>query len=211
MLPKPGEYAPMRQNTIIPLIKLWRAPTPNYHIFSISSEEDLAYTVLTNVLVGLFDAPDEHLGIVKWSAIGEQYLTRYKNEWIDNNVTVVSHTLDTDLLQLQREFRASYHNLFFIVVDRGQSECVASEETIMMCIPLADLTYQGIEDEKTVIARVVTRIQTELPYFSKVDFSITQLEALRRLTFMYDMQLQMRDMPKTSSETKYGIKGGTAL
>ena len=211
MLPKPGEYAPLRPNSIIPLIKLWRAPTPEYHIFSVSSELDMAFIVLTNVLMGLFDKADEHLGIVKWSAIGNQFLTRYKNEWMDNNVTVVSHTLETDLTHLQREFRSVYRNIFLFVVDRGQPECQTPQEFIMICISQSDLVYHGIEDEKVVIGRIVQRMQRELPYFSKVDFSRVQLEALRRLSFMDDMQLQMRDLPKTSSETKYGIHGGTSV
>lgn len=211
MVPKPGEFAPVRPDTIMPLIKLWKAPTPEYHIFSISSEDDLAFAVQTNVLMGLFDLPDAHLGILKWSAIGNQYLTRNKNEWVDNNTTVVSKTLDTDMVHIQREFRSSYHNLFFVVVDRGQPECQAPQENIMLCIPQADLLYHGIEDEKVVISRIAQRIQQELPYFSKVNFSKAQLEALQRLSLMDEMQMQMRDLPVSSSETKYGINGGAAL
>ena len=217
MLPKPGEYAPVRQKAIIPLVELWRAPTPEYHIFSISSEQDVAFTVLSNILMGLFDHPEEHLGIIKWSSIGNQYLTRHKNEWADNNMTIVSHVLDmhgntdSSILHLQREFRTSYRNLFFFVVDRGQPECQTPQDAIMMCIPQSDLIYQGIEDEKVVIGRVVQRIQRELPYFKVIDFSAKQLESLRRLDLVDDMQLQMRDLPMTSSETKYGIKGGTAV
>ena len=214
MLPKPGEYAPIRSDTIIPLVKLWKAPCETYHIFSISDKEDMPFTILTNILMGLFDEPDYHLGILKWSAIGNQYLTRHKNEWTDNNITIVSHTIATDsalqeVTQLQREFRSTYRNLFFILVDQGQ--CNNPLENVMLCIKPTDLTYQGIEDEKVVIERVTTKIIESLPYFSKIDFTLPKIEALRRLSFMDDMQLQMRDLPKTSSETKYGIKGGTDL
>ena len=183
MLPKPGEYAPLRPNSIIPLIKLWRAPTPEYHIFSVSSEQDMAFIVLTNVLMGLFDKPDEHLGIVRWSTIGNQYLTRYKNEWMENNVTVVSHTLETDLTHLQREFRPLYRNIFLFVVDRGQLECQTPQELIMICISQSDPVSHGIEDEKLVIGLIVQRMQSELPYFSKIDFSHVQLEAIATIEF----------------------------
>jgi hypothetical protein len=165
MLPKPGEYAPLRPNSIIPLIQLRKAPTPEYHIFSVSSEQDMAFIVLTNILMGLFDKPDEHLGIVRWSTIGNQYLTRYKNEWMENNVTVVSHMLETDLTNLQREFRPLYRNMFLFVVDRGQPECQTPQEFIMICISQSHLMYHGIEDEKVVIGRIVQRMQSELPYF----------------------------------------------
>ncbi|KAI2509226.1 hypothetical protein MHU86_5114 [Fragilaria crotonensis] len=212
MLPKPGEYAPLRPNKIDPLIKLWRAPTPEYHIFSISSETDVAHNILTNILMGLFDQPDEHLGIVKWSAEGNHYVTRYQNKWVDNNVTIVSQTVDTDITHLQREFRSSYRNLFFFfVVDRGQPECQTPQELIMMCISQADLLYHGLEDEKIVIGRILHRMRRELPYWSKVDFSHAQQEALRRLDCMANMQLQMQGMPEASLETKYGIRGGTVM
>ena len=193
MLPKPGEYAPLRPNTILPLIKLWRAPTAEYHIFSISSEDDVALHVLTNLLMGLFDEPDEHLGIVMWSAQGDQYMTRHKNEWVANNVTVVSQTLDTDIIHLQREFRSSYRNLFFFVVDHGQPECQIPQQLIMMCIPQSDLLYHGLEQEKIVIERIIQRIHRELPYWSKVDFSRVLENAAHRLDCMAEMMLQMKE------------------
>jgi hypothetical protein len=211
MLPKPGEYAPLRSNKIMPLIKLWKAPTSEYHIFSISSETDLAHNILTNILMGLFDQPDEHLGVVRWNSEGNYYMTRYQNRWVDNNVTVVSQTVDTDITHLQREFRSSYRNLFFFVVDRGQPECQTPQERIMMCISQADLLYHNLEDEKVVIGRILHRMQRDLPYWSKVDFSHKQQEALRRLDCMTDMKLQMQGMPEASLETKYGIRGGTVM
>ena len=211
MLPKPGEYAPLRSNNIMPLIKLQAAPTSEYHIFSISSVADVAHDVLTNVLMGLFDQPDEHIGFVKWSTTDNQYLTRHQNAWADNNVTVVSHTLDTDTTHLQREFRSSYRNLFFLVVDRGQPECQIPQELIMMCIPQSDLLYHGVEDEKIAIGRIVQQMQLQFPYWSRVDFSFARQEAFRRLDCMADMQLQMQELPQSSMETKFGIRGGIAM
>jgi hypothetical protein len=211
MLPRPGEYAPIRQNNIIPLIELIKPPTSEYHVFSVSSEMDLAFTVLTNILIGIFDPPDEHLSFLKWSKVGNQYMTRHKNEWTDTNVTIVSGTLETGTVPLQREFRLTFRNLLFFVVDRGQAECLSPQEFIMMCIPQSDLFYEDHEEKKMVVGRIVQRMQQRMPYFSKVDFSKAQLEALRRLELMDEMQLQMRDLPRTSSETKYGIYGGVII
>lgn len=86
MMPKPGEYAPVRESTVLPLIRLKQAPTNEYHIFCLAEKEGMPLTRLTNLLMGIWDEPEEHLSIVKWSVVGSQYLTRHKNEWMDNNV-----------------------------------------------------------------------------------------------------------------------------
>jgi hypothetical protein len=211
MLPKPGEYAPIRKNNIIPLIELIEPLTSEYHVFAVSSEMDLAFTVLSNVLIGIFDKPDEHLSLLKWSQVGNQYMTRYKNKWADNNVTIVSATHETATIPLQREFRLGYRNLFFFVVDRGQAECLSPQEFIMICIPQSDLFYEDFEEKKLVVGRIVQRMQQRMPYFSRVDFSKAQLETLRRLDLMDEMQKQMQDLPSTSVETKYGINGGVII
>lgn len=84
-------------------------------------------------------------------------------------------------------------------------------ENVVLCIDPSDLFYQTVEDQKVVIAKLIHRIQAELPFFSKIDFTRKGIEALRRLNYMEEMILQMRDLPTSSSETKYGITGGTPI
>ena len=218
MLPKEGEYAPVREGTVIPLVMLKRAPTEDYHVFCVAERSDETYmphAKLTNLLMGLFDQPDQHLSILSWSVVGNMYLSRHRNEWVETNTTIVSQTVDTDLGQLQREFRPVFHRSFFFVVQTPgatESICKAPLEHTMMCIdPATELFFNNIEDQKLVIAKLTHRIQTEMPYFSKIDFSRNQIEALRRINYMQEMVMQMRDLPLSTAETKYGIKGGTAV
>mmetsp|Transcript_22118 Transcript_22118/g.33429 ORF Transcript_22118/g.33429 Transcript_22118/m.33429 type:complete len:364 (-) Transcript_22118:1685-2776(-) len=238
MLPKPGEFAPMQSSTrmILPLVKLRKAPTKEYHIFSVSSStterNKLAHLVLSNILMALFDEPDEHLGTLKWSVVGNEYLTRHRNEWVDSNTTIVSHAPDVNLIEIQREFRSRFRNLILVIMlspktedgevlecaltknDEGtskDSENKNSHSPVMtICFQPDEILYDfehHADDAKLVIARVVEKLQSDLPYFAKIDFSMRHSEAVRRLSLMDEMQLQMRDQPKSNSETKYGIQG----
>ena len=231
MVPQAGEYAPVRQPDVIPLIQLRRAPTNEYHIFVIAEEEDTKnnekayqdHVKLTNLMMGLFDEPDEHLSVLSWSVVGDSYLSRYRNEWADTNTTIVSKTTETDLLQLQREFRVQFRRSFFFVLlskspegstgkTQTESLCEVPLENAMICVDATqELFYNNIDEQKVVIAKMTNRIQQEMQYFSKVDFTLKQIEALRRISYMEEMTMQMRDLPLSTSETKYGIKGGTPV
>mmetsp|Transcript_29563 Transcript_29563/g.45087 ORF Transcript_29563/g.45087 Transcript_29563/m.45087 type:complete len:360 (-) Transcript_29563:45-1124(-) len=236
MLPKPGEFAPIKssERMILPLVKLRKAPTKEYHIFSISSSptepNKLAHLVLSNILMALFDEPDEHLGILKWSVVGNEYLTRHRNEWVDTNTTIVSHAPDVNVIEIQREFRARFRNLILVILnprpeDADALECASTQNeegkkdndnrnahspVMTVCFQADEVFYDfehNADDAKLVIARVVEKLQSELSYLAKIDFSMRHGEVVRRLSLMDEMQLQMRDQPASTSETKYGIQG----
>jgi len=206
MLPRPGELAPIHSSTrlILPLVRLRHAPTTEYHIFSISSstaEDSWSHLVLTNILMGLFDKEDEHLGILKWSSVGNKYIVRHRSGWSDSNTTIVSHARNVDMYEIQREFRTIYGYLIFILLhnndksidNREPAECSLSNKkknyeqkagdsygkkshsaVMIVCFQASDLTHNvhDTDYEELVIARVIDKLQLELPYLAKVDLCL---------------------------------------
>ena len=215
MVPKPGEYAPINAaDASTPVISLLQAPTSDYHVFVLGTEGDQTTIRLVNLLLGLFEHSDVFLAITKWSAVGSEYLTRHKNQWVDNNATVTSLVVgETDVTQLAREFRSQYQQIFFFVVQTEATKevCQAAIPHFMLCVDASMVAniqfggkYNGIT---TTVASMIETIQKQLPFFAKANFNV--VEALRRMNAMEEMMMQMADMPATSSETKYGVTGGS--
>ena len=235
MEPKPGEYAPVINDGAAnsdaqqqQIETLSTPPTNTYHIFVLGKTLQLSTIRLINIVIGLFDSSDAFLATTTWSVVGNQYLTRYKNEWVESNTTIVSlvplppdsddEAPQEEVTQLLRDFRQHYQHMFFIIArtksttksnSNTKQELVICDAPDIICVdPYMVANTNEINNGATMtVTAFISTIQQHWNYFSKIKFDL--VEALRRLNGMEEMILQMGDMPSTTSDIKYGVYGAS--
>lgn len=168
-------------------------PGKNFHVYHLSLAES-GSTVLHNLLVGLID-PD----------------AAYKNS------SVITKTHDTNLLELYKNERPRFDEVFFVVSNKGTDPQTRIDNDActydnVLCIEYEELLYNNMEELNAMVNNMANKFQSKFEYFfgpGLLDES-KRREAAKRLETIDNAIAALESQPPIVSDTTFAVDGESA-
>lgn len=176
-----------------PLSSAHPLPGKSYHVYQVSLA-DGGSTVLNNLLVGLID-PD----------------AAFKNS------SVITKTHETNLLELYKNERPKFDEIFFVVLNRGTDPQTRIDNEIctydnVLCIEYEELLYNNIEELHAMVYNIANKFQSRFEYFfgpGLLDES-TRKEAVKRLEIIDNAIAALASQAQIVPDTTFNADGQSA-
>ena len=196
-----------------PLAQLQPAPTAAYHIFQ-SSIGMSGSTLLSNMLIGLFEGPD-----ATYSFLEQDWKTHFAGNMdapINSTVVTKTHVINVDDIVERYSGTADdgkFERIFVVSSSRGEAHiddkfCDATNpqyNQFVLCLDYDDFTYKQPEDMAKSVSYVRQRLVQAFPYFANIAFDEEQ--TVTRLEEMARVMEQMKDEKFGKMDKKFGIHG----
>jgi len=180
-----------------------------------SSHPDTGSTLLSNLLMGLFDPVDADYGLLRFHNGKKQWVIndRPYTDIINGMNLHVIKTHSIEIKNMAALFEPYFgDNVFFIRSHRCKHDPQCEMHNVL-CIKYDHLLYKTSEDKKKVIDGVASTVSSMIFKGLKLqDIKVDVDKAVRRLDNMDSVTAQKADPDKTSKEyfkeatdTKYGI------
>jgi len=188
-------------------------PTATYHIFQ-SSIGRSGSTLLSNILIGLFEGPD-----ATYAFLEQDWKTHYAgNLDAPINATIVTKTHVINVDDLAERYTGTaregkFERIFVISSSRGEAHiddkyCDPSNSaynTFVLCLDYDDFIYKETGDMANSVLFVRQRLVEAFPYFANITFD--EQGAIVRLEEMERVMEQMKDEKFGKMDKKFGIHG----
>mmetsp|Transcript_2933 Transcript_2933/g.8532 ORF Transcript_2933/g.8532 Transcript_2933/m.8532 type:complete len:514 (+) Transcript_2933:85-1626(+) len=196
------------------LTTLHSPPTSAYHIFQ-SSIGMSGSTLLSNILIGLFEGPD-----ATYSFLERDWKTHFAGSLdapINSTVVTKTHVINVDDLVERylgnEEEVGKFERIFVVSSTRGEAHiddkyCDPANlqySQFVLCLDYDEFTYKQPEEMAKSVSFVRQRLVEAFPYFANIPFD--EQRTIARLEEMAQVMEQMKDEKFGTMDRKFGIHG----
>jgi len=170
----------------------------NFHVI-LACPPEMDCTILSNVLVGLFEPPDAYMSFMEDSS---QLQVRQRGSLVSIESSVVTLTHDMNLLALYKTMKPKFDEVYFVAPVKGE----ACEYDNVMCVDNEALVYSNSDGMEDVVTKIAKRLRLHFFEDSTILSEAKLGAALKRLVEMETLRADGKQGGLL--EEKFGIRGG---
>ena len=168
----------------------------NFHVI-LACPQDMDCSILTNVLVGLFEPEGAQVSQIEDSA---QLLVKRSGTIVPIESSVLTTTNDMDLLALYKRIKPKFDEVYFVAPLIGRGELCEYDN--VMCVNNDALVYSNPDEMEYVVSKIARRLRS---HFFEDTTTISEWNQVVALNRLVDMEAHRTDK---QGEEKFGIRGG---
>jgi len=180
----------------------------SFHIFQ-ASPPHTASAVVTNWLMGLFEPDKDYSFMVN----NPEQTVRNHDMTVRLDSTVVTKTHILEIMNLYKQYRTQFDEIFFVVSNRGNNPETRIDASLcqydnVLCIEYEELLFSDKREIESIVKNLTNKFSKRFEYFfgANSDFlgEDKVASAVERLEGMSQVSAGLTEQP----DPKYGVHGG---